>query len=50
MTERFNVAGAMLVKLFGTRAGRARCTASRAARVRDIGVVTAMYGGSSSSR
>ena len=45
MTERFNVAGAMLVKLFG-RPGRggASCSPGRAARVRDIGVVTAMYG------
>jgi ATP-binding cassette subfamily B protein len=44
MTERFNVAGAMLVKLFGRPADEARVFAGRAARVRDIGVVTAMYG------
>jgi ATP-binding cassette subfamily B protein len=45
MTERFNVAGAMLVKLFGRPQDEARTFAGRAARVRDIGVVTAMYGG-----
>jgi ATP-binding cassette subfamily B protein len=44
MTERFNVAGAMLVKLFGHPADDARVFAGRAARVRDIGVTTAMYG------
>src|SRR5262249_14468220 len=44
MTERFNVAGAMLVKLFGHPATEARVFAGRAARVRDIGVTTAMYG------
>jgi len=44
MTERFNVAGAMLVKLFGKPANEARVFAGRAARVRDIGVTTAMYG------
>ncbi len=44
MTERFNVAGAMLVKLFGRPASEARVFAGRAERVRDIGVVTAMYG------
>jgi ATP-binding cassette subfamily B protein len=45
MTERFNVAGAMLVKLFGKPEQETRVFAGRAARVRDIGVVTAMYGG-----
>ena len=45
MTERFNVAGAMLVKLFGRPQDEAHIFAGRAARVRDIGVVTAMYGG-----
>jgi ATP-binding cassette, subfamily B, bacterial len=45
MTERFNVAGAMLVKLFGQPEDEARTFAGRAAKVRDIGVVTAMYGG-----
>jgi len=44
MTERFNVAGALLVKLFG-RPGRERADFDRrAGRVRDIGVVQAMYG------
>jgi ATP-binding cassette subfamily B protein len=44
MTERFNVAGAMLVKLFGKPEQESDVFAGRAARVRDIGVVTAMYG------
>jgi ATP-binding cassette subfamily B protein len=44
MTERFNVAGAMLVKLFGKPQQESDVFAGRAARVRDIGVVTAMYG------
>jgi ATP-binding cassette subfamily B protein len=44
MTERFNVAGAMLVKLFGRPAAESEVFADRAARVRDIGVVQAMYG------
>jgi ATP-binding cassette, subfamily B, bacterial len=44
MTERFNVAGAMLVKLFGKPDSESRVFADRAARVRDIGVVQAMYG------
>jgi len=44
MTERFNVAGAMLVKLFGHPEAEAREFAGKAAKVRDIGVVTAMYG------
>ena len=44
MTERFNVAGAMLVKLFGKPEQESEVFAGRAARVRDIGVVTAMYG------
>jgi ATP-binding cassette subfamily B protein len=43
MTERFNVAGALLVKLFGN-AGRESSTFDRrAGRVRDIGVTSAMY-------
>ncbi len=46
MTERFNVAGAMLVKLFGRPETEARLFSDRAARVRDIGVVTAMFGSS----
>jgi ATP-binding cassette subfamily B protein len=44
MTERFNVAGAMLVKLFGRPAQESEVFALRARRVRDIGVVQAMYG------
>ncbi len=44
MTERFNVAGAMLVKLFGNPRRESEVYAGRAARVRDIGVITAMYG------
>ena len=44
MTERFNVAGAMLVKLFGRPREESDLFADRAAKVRDIGVVTAMYG------
>jgi len=44
MTERFNVAGAMLVKLFGKPRHESEVFAGRAARVRDIGVVQAMYG------
>jgi ATP-binding cassette, subfamily B, bacterial len=45
MTERFNVAGAMLVKLFGKPGSENQVFAGRAAKVRDIGVVQAMYGG-----
>jgi ATP-binding cassette subfamily B protein len=44
MTERFNVAGAMLVKLFGRPRDETTLFSSRAARVRDIGVVQSMYG------
>jgi ATP-binding cassette, subfamily B, bacterial len=44
MTERFNVAGAMLVKLFGRPAEESGVFAGKAIKVRDIGVVTAMYG------
>ena len=46
MTERFNVAGAMLVKLFGRSQEEVDVFGSRAGRVRDIGVTTAMYGSS----
>jgi ATP-binding cassette, subfamily B, bacterial len=45
MTERFNVAGAMLAKLYGRPGEEAGLFGNRAARVRDIGVVTGMYGG-----
>ena len=44
MTERFNVAGAMLVKLFGRPRQESEVFAERAGRVRDIGVTQAMYG------
>jgi ATP-binding cassette subfamily B protein len=44
MTERFNVAGAMLVKLFGRPREESAVFAERAGRVRDIGVTQAMYG------
>jgi ATP-binding cassette subfamily B protein len=44
MTERFNVAGALLVKLFGRPADERDSFRVRAARVRDIGVTSAMYG------
>src|SRR5579859_1796171 len=44
MTERFNVAGAMLAKLYGRPREESALFGSRAARVRDIGVVTAIYG------
>jgi ATP-binding cassette, subfamily B, bacterial len=44
MTERFNVAGAMLVKLFGRPRQESEVFAERAGRVRDIGVSQAMYG------
>jgi ATP-binding cassette subfamily B protein len=44
MTERFNVAGAMLVKLFGRPREESGAFSLRAGRVRDIGVATAMYG------
>ena len=44
MTERFNVAGAMLVKLFGRPREETDAFSLRAGKVRDIGVVTAMYG------
>ena len=45
MTERFNVAGALLVKLFGRPTTRTRdVRATSAGRVRDIGIRIAMYG------
>ena len=43
MTERFNVSGALLVKLFGRPEDEAAAFANRAGRVRDIGVTSAMY-------
>jgi len=44
MTERFNVAGALLVKLFGRPDEEQESFRARAERVRDIGVTSAMYG------
>jgi ATP-binding cassette subfamily B protein len=44
MTERFNVAGAMLVKLFGRLDDEQEVFHDRAERVADIGVRTAMHG------
>jgi len=43
MTERFNVSGALLVKLFGHPRDEASTFERRAGRVRDIGVTQAMY-------
>ncbi len=43
IAERFNVAGALVVKLFGRHDRERDKFAKRAARVRDIGVTTAMY-------
>ena len=42
MTERFNVGGAMLLKLFGRRGEEDRTFASKAAVVRDLGVRIAL--------
>jgi ATP-binding cassette subfamily B protein len=44
MIERFNVSGALLVKLYGRPDQEHSDFSDRAARVRDIGVQTAMYG------
>jgi ATP-binding cassette subfamily B protein len=44
MTERFNVSGAQLVKLFGRPDAETASFTARAARVRDVGVLSAMYG------
>ena len=43
MTERFGVSGALLVKLFGHHDAERDHFADRAAKVRDIGVQSAMY-------
>jgi ATP-binding cassette subfamily B protein len=43
MVERFNVAGALLVKLFGRAAEEDASFRARAARLRDIGVSQAIY-------
>lgn len=44
MTERFNVSGALLVKIFGRYADEHAAFARTAAEVRDTGVKQAMYG------
>lgn len=44
MTERLNVAGAMVVKLFGRHGDETQGFGSRAGAVRDLGVKSAMYG------
>src|SRR5258707_47945 len=44
MVERFNVAGALLAKLFGHRQDESKSFAVKAARVSDIGVTQALYG------
>src|SRR4051794_21436241 len=43
MTERFNVAGALLTKLFGSPERETDAFGTKAARVRDIGVKSALY-------
>jgi ATP-binding cassette subfamily B protein len=44
MTERFNVSGALLVKLFGRPDTEDAAFREKAGRVRDIGITSAMYG------
>ncbi|WP_406313888.1 ABC transporter ATP-binding protein/permease [Streptosporangium sp. NBC_01639] len=44
MTERFNVAGAMVAKLYGRPDEEAVGFAGRAGQVRDVGVTVGMYG------
>ena len=44
MTERFNVSGAVLVKLYGRYPDEAAAFSERAAGVRDTGIEAAMYG------
>jgi ATP-binding cassette subfamily B protein len=44
VAERFNVSGALVVKLFGRHGMEQERFSDRARRVRDIGVTTAMYG------
>ena len=43
MTERFNVSGALLVKLFGRQDDETKMFSARAAQVRDIGVRSALF-------
>lgn len=44
MTERFNVSGALLVKLFGHYEGETSTFSDNAGAVRDAGIQSAMYG------
>ncbi len=44
MTERFNVSGAMLAKLYGRPSNENGGFQAKAGRVRDIGITQAMYG------
>jgi ATP-binding cassette, subfamily B, bacterial len=44
MNERFNVSGALLSKLYGRPDEESKSFGTRAARVRDIGVLTNVYG------
>ncbi|GGK85095.1 ABC transporter [Sphaerisporangium melleum] len=44
MTERFNVAGAMVAKLYGRPDDEAAYFGERAGRVRDVGITVGMYG------
>jgi ATP-binding cassette subfamily B protein len=44
MTERFNVSGALLVKLFGRHDAEVESFSRKAGRVRDIGIRSAMLG------
>ena len=44
MAERFNVAGALLVKLFGRQSDEISMFSGRAAKVRDTGIRSAMFG------
>ena len=44
MAERFNVAGAQLVKLFGRSNDETKLFSARAIKVRDLGIKSAMYG------
>ena len=44
MTERFNVSGALLVKIFGRLPEESDAFSHKASRVRDIGITSAMYG------
>ena len=45
MSERFNVSGALLVKLYGRAGSEEQVFAERAGRVRDIGITQSLYSG-----